>query len=87
MMARLLIVLLAVVILTQLYGCASTPAPQTALVPVSVCAVADELPEPPARVLQLEGEAPGIVAKEVLANRSRWIGYADALRALVEGTK
>ena len=87
MTARLLIVLLAVVILTQLYGCASTPAPQTTLIPTPVCTVADVLPEPPARVLQLEGEAPGIVAKEVRANRSRWIGYADALRALLEGTK
>jgi uncharacterized lipoprotein YajG len=71
----------------MLGGCATT-APKTTLVPIPVpCKAAQEIPEEPARNLTLDATKPGEAVKAYTANRSRWIGYADALRIKLEDCK
>lgn len=68
----------------MLTGCATT-APQTVLVPTPTpCAAASNLPAEPDRTLNLDASKPGEAAKSYAANRTRWIGYADALRQRLE---
>lgn len=83
----LLLYVLMVVGIFFLTGCASTPrAPETVVV-VQPCIDNKTLPEPPARGLELDASKPGEAVQAVLANRLRWIGYADALKEHVETCK
>lgn len=70
-----------------LVGCATAPAP-TALVPTVIpCRSAQDLPDEPARTLNLDASKPGVAVNEYRANRREWIGYADALRSRLEACK
>lgn len=63
-----------------LAGCTTAPEPRLAAVPVyAPCPSAAEVPEPPPRNLDLRGMPAGDVAKQVIANRAAWMGYADVL--------
>jgi len=80
---------MALVVLA-LGGCATAPtSPAGAtLLPVAVpCTAATDVPEAPARTLQLDAAQPGLAVKAYAANRSRWIGYADALSARLGSCK
>ena len=78
------VMVLGIFVLT---GCATTrPAPETVMVTVP-CLDNKTLPEPPARGLELDAKKPGEAVQAVLANRLRWIGYADALAEHVENCK
>lgn len=73
--------------LLVLTGCAAT-APATALMPTPVpCPAAQTLPEEPIRTLSLDATEPGKAVKAYAANRTRWMGYADALRSKLEACK
>lgn len=70
-----------------LAGCATT-APAVVNVPVPVpCPAAEQLPEAPPRSLSLNPAEPGAAVQAYAANRTRWIGYADALRERLESCK
>lgn len=83
-------VLLAVGLLL-LSGCATTTAPalpEVVLVPTPLpCPAAQDAPEAPPRTLTLDASKPGETAKAYAANRTRWIGYADALREKLDACK
>lgn len=83
----LLLYVLMVVGIFFLTGCASTrPATEQVVVTVP-CIDNKTLPEAPARGLELDPAKPGEAVRAVLANRLRWMGYADALREHVETCK
>lgn len=70
-----------------LTGCATTrPAPEQVVV-VQPCLDSKTLPAEPPRGLELDASKPGEAVQAVLANRLRWMGYADALREHVETCK
>lgn len=72
--------------LLLLTGCAS--APRQVLVPTPIpCPAAAEVPDEPARTLNLDASKPGVAVQAYAANRTRWIGYADALRSRLEACK
>lgn len=76
-----------VVGILALTGCASTrPAPEQVVVTVP-CIDNKTLPAAPPRGLELDASKPGEAVQAVLANRLRWIGYADALKEHVETCK
>lgn len=78
--------LLMVAGLLLLTGCAS--APRQVLVPTPIpCPAAADVPEEPARVLNLDASKPGEAVQAYAANRARWVGYADALRSRLEACK
>lgn len=69
-----------------LTACASAP-PQV-LVPTPIpCPAAADVPDAPARSLNLDASKPGEAVQAYAANRARWIGYADALRSRLEACK
>lgn len=72
--------------LLLLTGCAS--APRQVLVPTPIpCPAAAEVPDAPDRTLTLDASKPGEAVQAYAANRTRWIGYADALRSRLEACK
>lgn len=76
--------------LLALGGCATAPTSPggATLVPVAVpCTAAADVPEAPARTLLLDAAQPGLAVTAYAANRSRWIGYADALSARLGACK
>lgn len=66
-------------------GCATTK-PATITIPIP-CPAASEVPEAPERILKLDETKPGEVVQAYAANRARWIGYADSLRARLDACK
>lgn len=72
-----------------LVGCASAPQTTSVLVPTPIpCPAATaEREDAPARTLTLDPSQPGAAVQAVVANRIRWIGYADALAARLEACK
>lgn len=71
---------LAGALLLAVGGCATPNRPGAALVPASVpCPAALDAPEAPLRTLNLDASKPGESVQLYAANRTRWIGYADAL--------
>lgn len=73
--------------LVLLTGCATTtPAPTLVPTPIP-CPAAQELPAEPSRTLSLDASKPGEAVQAYVANRTRWVGYADALRAKLESCK
>ena len=80
--------LLAIVLLLALGGCATTSGPDAALVPVPLpCPAALDAPEAPPRTLALDASRPGAAVQQYAANRTRWIGYADALSEKLNACK
>lgn len=73
----------------SLTGCALLKqTPQTVLVPTPIpCAAAQEQPDAPARTLTLDAGKPGDAAAAYAANRTRWIGFADALKTKLDACK
>lgn len=70
-----------------LAGCATAPA-QVVSVPTPLpCPAAAQLPAEPARTIYLNPENPGQAVQAYAANRTRWIGYAGALREKLEACK
>lgn len=71
---------LAVFCVLALAGCATTRGPEAALVPAPLpYPAALVVPEAPSRTLSLDAFKPGESVQLYAANRTRWIGYADAL--------
>lgn len=67
-------------IVLALSGCATTGGPSAVLVPAPLpCPAALSVPEAPSRTLTLDASKPGEAVQAYAANRTRWIGYADAL--------
>lgn len=76
-----------VAVMLLLTGCATTKR-EPVLVPTPIpCPAAQELPAEPSRTLDLDASKPGEAAKAYAGNRTRWIGYADALRSKLEACK
>lgn len=71
-----------------LTACAASPGPRLEAVPVyAPCPAVAEIPEPPPRNLDLRGMVAGDIAKQVIANRTAWIGYADVLLTKLSACK
>ena len=80
--------ILGMLALVALAGCATDPAPGPVLVPTPIpCPAAAEVPSEPARTLSLDVNQPGAAVQAYAANRARWIGYGDALRTKLEACK
>lgn len=71
---------IVIVCMLALAGCATTGGLEAVIVPAPLpCPAALSVPEAPSRTLTLDASKPGEAVQAYAANRTRWIGYADAL--------
>lgn len=92
MRAGVVVPLAAVLVALGAAGCA-TQAPlqlpeRVVVHVVQPCPAALEaVPEAPLRTLELDVKSPGAAAQQYAANRTQWVGYADALQTRLNACK
>lgn len=50
-------------------------------------AAVENVPAEPPRTLELDVKSPGATAQQYAANRTQWVGYADALQTRLNACK